>query len=63
MELDAAVFAACGWDEASATMPKALVLERLLELNLGREGAWMLTPWKGHPSLSSGQAHSKNQAL
>ena len=37
-ELDAAVFAAYGWDEDPATMPEDLVLARLLELNLGREG-------------------------
>ena len=37
-ELDAAVFAAYGWDEDPATMPEDLLLARLLELNLGREG-------------------------
>ena len=36
--LDAAVFAAYGWDEDPATMPEDLMLARLLELNLGREG-------------------------
>ena len=37
-ELDAAVFAAYGWDEKPATMPEDVVLARLLELNLAREG-------------------------
>ncbi len=37
-ELDAAVFAAYGWDEDPATMLEDVVLARLLELNLGREG-------------------------
>ena len=37
-ELDAAVFAAYGWAEDPATIPEDLVLARLLELNLGREG-------------------------
>ena len=36
--LDAAVFAAYGWDEDPATMPEDLILARLLELNLAREG-------------------------
>ena len=37
-ELDATVFAAYGWAEAPATIPEDLVLARLLELNMGREG-------------------------
>ena len=36
--LDAAVYAAYGWDEDPATMPEDLMLARLLELNLAREG-------------------------
>ena len=36
--LDAAVFAAYGWDEDPATMPEDVVLARLLELNFAREG-------------------------
>ena len=37
-ELGAAVFAAYGWAEAPATIPEDLVLARLLELSLGRDG-------------------------
>ncbi len=37
-ELDVAVLAAYGWDEDPATMLEDLVLARLLELNLAREG-------------------------
>ena len=37
-ELDAAVFAAYGWDEDPATMLEDVVLARLLELNLARKG-------------------------
>lgn len=37
-ELDAAVFAAYGWDDNPATMPEDVVLALLLELNLGRDG-------------------------